>query len=195
MAVDVDICNSALIRLGADLITDLTDNTKEARLCNHQYSRSLKAVLRSAPWGFALKRASLTEAVVTLAFGDEVAFELPADCVLVVKLGPSHHKEDKYKIEGRYLLSEDIEDACEIHYVSSSATPADYDYAFMEAVSCVLASAIAYSLTQSATLKADLQNEAQFFINQARSFNSQEGTPENFNFDGFLDARTTGQIT
>jgi hypothetical protein len=192
MSVQVDICNSGLIRVGADLISDLSDNTKEARLCNHQYERCLKAVLRSAPWSFAMKRASLTEAVVTLEFGEEAVFALPADCVLVVKLGEEHLSSHSYKIEGRYLLSLDFEDTCDIYYVSSGATPADYDYVFMEAVSCTLAAAIAYSLTQSAALKESLLAEAQFWINQARSYNSQEKTPTNFTFDYFLDSRSSG---
>lgn len=194
MSVEVDICNSALIRLGADLISDLAGNTKEARLCNHQYSRCLKAVLRSAPWSFAIKRAVITQAVVTLEFGDHAAFQLPVDCVKVIKLSENYSTSDRFKIEGRYLLSEDIATACEIYYVSSAALPATYDHAFMEAVSCTLASAIAYSLTQSAALKADLMAEAQFYINQARSFNSQEVTPENFVFDDFLNARMTGIV-
>lgn len=185
----LEICNSALIKLGADLINDLTDNTKEARLCNHQYPRIVRAILRSAPWSFAVKRASLTPIVTTLEFGSENVFQLPADCVKVWKL--YEDTTSKYKIEGRYLLSDDI-DTAEIFYISKGVSPSDYDDCFSEAVSCALAADLAYPLTQSDALKQGLLQQAEFYINQARSYNSQEGTPDNFTFDGFLNARLGG---
>jgi hypothetical protein len=184
-AVLVDIANSALIRLGCNLISDLSENTKEARLCNHQLPRTINSILRSAPWAFAVRRATLTTVVATLEFGDENVFQLPADCLRVWK---TSDYTDTYKIEGRYLLSEDF-DTAEIHYVTSAATPADYDFTFQEAVSCALAAALAYSLTQSAALKDGLLAESEFYINQARSYNSQEQTPDSYKFDTFLDAR------
>lgn len=189
MSVELDICNSALIKLGADLISDLTDNSKEARLCNHQYPRVLKAILRSAPWSFAIKRASLTPIVASLEFGSENVFQLPVDCVKVWKLYDD--RTSKYRIEGRRLLSDDLTTA-EIFYVSKGATPADYDDCFVEAVACALAADLAYPMTQSQALSQGLLQQADFYINQARSYNSQEGTPEDFVFDTFLNARMGG---
>lgn len=190
MAVDVDICNSALVKLGAEPINALSDNTKQARLCNSRYPFILKAVLRTAPWGFAVKRASLTPAVVTLEFGDEAAFQLPADCVKVWKLNDGRVK---YKIEGRHLLSDEIDEA-EIFYVSSAISPTEMDFVFMEAVACTLAADLAYSLTQSQSLMQGLLSMAEWWMTQARSYNSQEQTPDSFKFDSFLDSRLTGEI-
>lgn len=188
MAVDTDICNSALIKLGAEPINALSDNTKQARLCSIRYRPIRDAILRSAPWGFAIKRASLTPVVVTLEFGDELVFQLPADCVRVWKLNDGR---DSYKIEGRKLLSEDI-DTCEIFYVSSDIDVNDYDAVFVEAVACALAADISYSMTQSQALMQGLTNMAEWWIGQARSYNSQEQTPESFKFDAFLNARIGG---
>lgn len=188
MAVDLDICNSALIKLGCDLITSLADNTKQARLCNHQYSRVRDAVLRSAPWNFAVTRVTLSPTVVTLAFGDETVFTLPADCVKVWK---TSDPQDRYRIEGRYLLSEDFDEA-EIYYISNTVAPGNYDAAFQEAVACTLAADLCYPLVQSQGLAQGLLQQAEFYINQARSYSSQEGTPDDFTFDTFLDSRTSG---
>ena len=188
MSVELDICNSALIKIGADLISDLTANTKEARLCNHQYPRVVKAILRSSPWAFAIKRVSLTPVVIDQEFGDENCFQLPADCVRVWKLDDRHAK---FKIEGRYLKTSDVGTA-NIYYVSKAVTPAEYDDSFSEAVACALAADLAYPMTQSDALKQGLLSQAEFYINQARSFNSQEQTPENFEFDSFINARIGG---
>lgn len=188
MAVDVDICNSALIKLGAEPIAALSDNTKQARLCSLRYLPIMKAVLRSAPWGFAIKRASLTPIVTTLEFGDENVFQLPADCVKVWKLNDGC---TRYKIEGTKLLSDDI-DTAEIFYVSSATAVTDMDFVFMEAVACTLAADLAYSLTQSQALMQGLLGMAEWWMGQARSYNSQEQTPDDFKFDTFLNARIGG---
>ena len=49
MASVVQICNSALNQLGAASITSLTDNSKNARLCNERYATVRDAVFRSHP--------------------------------------------------------------------------------------------------------------------------------------------------
>ena len=46
----VDICNEAMDLLGAATITALTENSKEARLCNRRFSTVRDATLRSHPW-------------------------------------------------------------------------------------------------------------------------------------------------
>lgn len=190
MAVAVDICNSALIKLGAEPISALSDNTKQARLCNLRYDMILKAVLRSAPWGFAVKRASLTPIIETLEFGDETVFQLPADCVKVWKLNDGL---SKYKIEGTKLLSDDI-DVAEIYYVSSAISPTTFDFVFMEAVACSLAADLAYALTQSQSLVQGLMGMSEWWMGQARSYNSQEQTPDSFKFDTFLNSRLGMEI-
>ena len=36
---EVSICNSALIKVGAERITSLSDSNKRAQLCSEQYSK------------------------------------------------------------------------------------------------------------------------------------------------------------
>jgi hypothetical protein len=57
---DIEICNLALSRLGADTITSLTaDATKEDRLCNQFYAQFRDELLRSFAWNFAVKSTPL----------------------------------------------------------------------------------------------------------------------------------------
>lgn len=189
MAVEVDICNSALIKLGAEPINDLTDDTKEARLCLAQFSKIRDAVLRSAPWNFAIQRVSLTPVVETLPFGDESVFQLPSDCVRFWKL---NDKEDRYTIEGTRILCET--DEIQGFYVSNAVPVASWDANFKEALACMLAADLCYTLTQSAALKGGLEQSGEFWINQARSHNAQEMTPENYDFNDFLNSRGDYEI-
>ena len=55
----VDICNEAMDLLGAATITALTENSKEARLCNRRFSTVRDATLRSHTWNCAIARADL----------------------------------------------------------------------------------------------------------------------------------------
>ena len=50
MASTVDICNGALNQLGATTILSLTEDSKNARLCNSRYTQVRDALFRTLPW-------------------------------------------------------------------------------------------------------------------------------------------------
>lgn len=194
MSVEVDICTSAMIKLGAEPINDLLDDTKEARLCRIQYPKIRDAVLRSAPWSFALKRIQLSPVSEDLLFGDENIFQLPQDCVRFFKLyggDTSTYSRDVYKIEGDRLITSLA--TVQGWYVTNDVEPEKYDSNFKEAVAAMLAADLCYAITQSNNLKQDLLVQARIFIDEARSYNSQEVTPDDFVFDDFLDSRRGGR--
>lgn len=194
MSVELTICNSAIIKLGATPIQDLSDDTKEARLCRLQYPLIRDAALRSAPWSFAVARRVLTPitprpAEVEFINGDEFVFSLPQNCVKVWKILDNSYV--KYRQEGRYVIANDS--SLYIYYVRNDVPPDFMDAQFIEATANLLAADLCYSITQSTSLKQGLESSAQFWISQARSYNSQEGTVENFQFDMFLDSRLGGR--
>ena len=81
----VDICNSALIKLGAGRITSLSDDSKAGKLCNEQYDKIRKQLLRSHPWNFAIRRKALTKTANTPAYKYSSEFLLPTDCLRVLE--------------------------------------------------------------------------------------------------------------
>ena len=82
----VDICNEAMDLLGAATITSLTENSKEARLCNRRFETVRDAVLRAHPWNAAIARADLAQDSATPAFGFSFQYTLANDpyCLRVV---------------------------------------------------------------------------------------------------------------
>ena len=98
MASVVQICNSALNQLGAASITALTDNSKNARLCNERYTVVRDAVFRSHPWNSLIKRQQLAQTTNTPAYGFSYEFALPSDCLRVLKA-----LEDKIKNNDKIL--------------------------------------------------------------------------------------------
>jgi hypothetical protein len=184
MSSAVNICNSALIKLGQERINSLDDDNKRARLCKEQYYKVLRRVLRSHPWNFAIKRATLTESGDSVTWGEEKLYALPSDCVRVYGV---EGKYFKYKIEGRYIVTSD--GAPNIKYISDDVDEYLYDASFAEAVASWLAADLCYALTQSASLKEGLLREGEFWVSQARSVGAQEQTVDSLQFDDWDDSR------
>ncbi len=61
MASVVEIVNSALNLLGASTITALTDDSKNARICNQRYEPIRNRIFRSHPWNCLLKNSGASE--------------------------------------------------------------------------------------------------------------------------------------
>ena len=101
MASVIQICNSALNQLGAGSITALTENSKNARLCNERYETVRDAVYRSHPWNCLIKRVQLAQDSDTPAWGFSFQYTLPSDCLRVLQI---KDYDADYKIEGRKLL-------------------------------------------------------------------------------------------
>ena len=59
MASVVDICNSALNLLGASTISSLTEDSKNARLCNQRYEPIRNRMFRSHAWNCLTKEFNL----------------------------------------------------------------------------------------------------------------------------------------
>ena len=191
MSVSVDICNSALIKLGAERINSLTDDNKRSRLCQEQYPKILERVLRSHPWKFAIKRKNLAQVVHEPEFTSGFWFEQPLDCLRVVGVMNASNLSETtrytYKIEGRRINSE--LDAFPIKYISSDTPEAHYDADFKEAMANALAHDLCYALVQSNEMKSVLFQEYEFWIGQARSHGSMEDTIENLVFDTWTGDR------
>ena len=76
MATEIEICNLALIEIGDDTITSLTDESKRARQCNLAYPIIRDMTLRDGHWNFAIKRASLAQNSIDPLFTFSNSFAL-----------------------------------------------------------------------------------------------------------------------
>ena len=86
MASVVDICNSALNLLGASTISALTEDSKNARLCNQRYEPIRDRMFRSHAWNCLTKRVQLAKdsAAPVIEYANQ--YTLPADCLRVLKI-------------------------------------------------------------------------------------------------------------
>lgn len=182
---EVSICNGGLIELGEETITALTDELKAARLCNKRYEPLRDAVLREAKWNFALERAQLAKLTSTPSFGFSNEFQLPTDCLRVLK---TDDKLDTYKIEGRKILSN--ASSMKIQYIKRVTDPAQFDSMFAEALSARIAVALAIPLTDSDSRLASMKALYDERIADARGTDAQEnGSIEVYEADEWLNSR------
>jgi hypothetical protein len=186
MAVDTDICNSALIKLGSERINNLNEDNKRARLCLEQYPKIKNRVLRGHNWTCAIKRALLPKLNTALAFGEQTVFQKPLDCLRIVSI----NVDSPYKLEGDKILS--IENELQLSYISSNTPEELFDVCLREAIACALAADLCYSINQSSNMKQTLLQEFEYWIGEARSFNSMEITPDNYRFDTWSESRKFG---
>ena len=170
MASVVDICNGALNQLGATTILSLTEDSKNARLCNARYTQVRDAVFRQHPWNCLQKRSSLAKDTATPAWGFTSQFTLPADCLRLLTI---IDYDSNYKVEGRKILSNTS--TMKILYISRITDPNEYDELLRETLSAALGSDIAYGITSSNPVAQNMYELFQNKLRDARFVDATEG--------------------
>jgi len=188
---EVSICNQALIALGAKTIASLTENSKNARLCNAIYNPTRDDVLTDHVWNFAQKRAILATLSDTPTWDEDlmtVMYQKPADCL---KINFVSIESAIVKIEGDKILSN--ETGLKIKYTQRMTDPMKFFPKFIGALVARLSAELAFAVTDKRTVA-----ETMFGIYydkklpQAISADSQQGTPQAVAQDDILISRISG---
>ena len=130
MASVVDICNGALNQLGASTILSLTEDSKNARLCNSRYTQVRDALFRTHPWNCLQTRLELAASSDSPAWGFTYAYTLPANCLRLLRV---LDYDSNYKVEGRKILSD--ASTMKILYIARITDPNEYDELLRETLS------------------------------------------------------------
>lgn len=196
-----DICNSALQRVGAATIMDITDNSREARACAVAYDSTRRAELRKRKWRFAMKRATLAPDTGAPNFEYTYQFTLPSDCLRIAL--PADNPELDWSLEGRKILTNTFQSpflgaspqpavtgpALFLRYVSDIEDATQFDTSFYELMGIALAIKICEPLTQSNQKKAGLQTEYKEALLAAGKAQAFETLPADPPADGWWIAR------
>ena len=178
MASVVGICNSALTKLGATRIIQMTEGSKNANLCNEQYDKVKDDLLRSHVWNFAVRRTKLAQLAETPTFGFDYVYQLPSDFIRLVSVHPddSGRCGMPYKIEGKKLLT-DVSDVY-LRYVYEVTDPNEMDALFRETLAWSMALDLAIPITQSSTTREQMKDGLRSQISRAKSVDAIEDYPE-----------------
>ena len=197
MASVVDICNEAMDLLGAATITSLTENSKEARLCNRNFEKIRDTVLRAHNWNIAITRKQLAKDSDAPAFGFTNQFTLPTDpyCLRVISLHTANVDNEispydvqaMFKIEGRKVLSN--ESTCKITYIARVTDTETYDPLLSSTIAHKLAAETAYAITGSTSASQSINHLYELRLREARSIDAMEGIPDKQIADDFINIR------
>ena len=191
MASVVNMCNSALNLLGASTIAALTDDTKNARLCNQRYEPVRNRVFRSHAWNCLHKRLQLAQNSTAPVVEYDHAYALPSDCLRVLKIHngstDSIASALDYKLEGRNIVT-DI-DTVFLIYIALDTDPNNYDTYLRESISHQLAADLAYAITNNATLANQYMTRADERLREARFIDATENSLGTIEASEFTNAR------
>ena len=191
MASVVDICNSSLNLLGASTISALTDDSKNARLCNQRYAPVRNRVFRSHAWNCLHKRVQLAQNSTAPVVEYSYAYALPSDCLRILKIHngttDSIASALDYKLESRNIVTD--EGTVYAIYIALDTDPNNYDVYLQETIAAVLAADLAYAITNNATLAKNYLVNADERLREARFIDSSENALGTIESNEFIDAR------
>jgi len=191
MASVIDICNSALNLLGASTISALTDDSKNARLCNQRYEPIRNRVFRSHAWNCLTKRVQLAQDTDAPVIEYANQYTLPSDCLRVLKIhtgsADSISDDIDYAVEGRKIKTD--EGTVYLVYISLVTDPNEYDSYLQESISHQLAADICYAVTNNATLAKNYMERADERLREARFIDSTENALGTIESNEFTNAR------
>ena len=190
MGSQVDLANESLLLLGANTITSFNDDDSNAVLINRFYASERDALLRSHRWNFAIGNANLASLEATPIVDWEFKFTLPTDPYCLRILDVRTVTGDIYldfAIQGRELYTE--ESTVDITYVQRVEDPTQFDALFYQALVFRLAWKMAYPVTRSSATMSLMGQMYDAVVRDARTVDSQEGTPEIIETDTLTDVR------
>lgn len=171
-ATFVSIANRALTLLGAQPITSLSDDTKEARACNRMFEQSRDQVLRGHPWNFAMTRVALAANTTAPVFEFTNAFDWPSDCLRIIECDTL----EEWIVEGRQIVTKAAA-PLNVVYIKQITDPTFFDALFVEAYALRLAADIAYDITASQQVLSNMEELYARKLAEARLVDAQEALP------------------
>ena len=197
MSSTVEICNLALTKAGAERITALTDDTKQARALNAIFDAKRDLELASHPWTFAIKRASIPASSTAPEFGWGKRYPLPSDFLKIVQVGDEWAFYDAgdtgalFEPEGAAILT-DEPSPLQMRYGYRVTNSGAFPPLFVEALACRLHAEVCESLTQNLSKREAAWKEYAKAIRDARRANAIERPPVRVPDSAWVRAMTEG---
>ena len=108
MATELQIYNDALVRVSAEIMDDVNEDTPQGLACRAILPTALETLLGVAAWPWAIKRVSIQVSLVSdaqLYPEFEQRYALPSDFVKLIGFVGTSPPNSK-AIEGEYLLTD-----------------------------------------------------------------------------------------
>lgn len=172
----VEICSTALLKLGAVPIQSFADGTAEAEAAARLYPVTRDGLLAAHPWSFTVTQAAL-EPLPTPPVADYAyAYALPEDCLRVLSAGVGRDGRGlEYRVQGGRLLAGAA--SLTLTY-QRRVDEAELPAYFLTVLIARLAAELCLPLTESSARAESLYELAAVELRLARLLDSQQSTPQ-----------------
>lgn len=183
----IQICNLALLRLGADTITSLDDGTVQANLLSIYYDQCREELLREHFWNFAVSRVALASSG-TPAFGYQYQYQLPADFLRVKSI---YNQYFPFAIESQSIVTDQAA-PLNLTYIRNESDPTKYDSLFVKSLVLAIAIKCGTRIKGDGFNPQALENELKDALFTAKMVDAQDGTAPRIKANTFLNSRNNG---
>ena len=184
---NIELCSRALIRLGANPITDFDDGSAEADIANALYGATKNSLLSSYPWSFATKQVQLEESGHTPLADYSYSFTLPSDILCAVSAGVgSKGKGTHFKILNGALNSNS--NNIVLTYIAE-VPESDFPAFFSSILITKLAAEFSIPVTENTSRTEMLYKLSEKEIRKARQIDAQQDSPNRLENFTLIDVR------
>ena len=190
MASKTQLCNIALVKLGANTLVNIdTDQTAESKVCSILFDDIADEVMAEGSWTSTIRRAVLAQTTNTPAFEYTKEYQLPVDpkALKVLSINDTAPGDTEYAIEGDKLLTN--ENAISIRYIARLTDTETWDIYLQRAFLARFTSELAYNLTGDASTGRAEFERYRLFVQEGLAINGQQGSKQTLNISDLTDVR------
>lgn len=183
----IDLCNAALLKLGAEPIASLEEASVQADCARRLYPLVRDGLLVAHPWSFTLANTKLDADPEPPLAEFSHAFSLPDDHLRTVSAGTGGSGRGlTYRMQGAKLLANA---SSVVLAYQRRVDEALFPPFFIQALVARLAAELCIPLTEGTTRAAELVELAELELRRARLADSQQSTPRRIEDFTLIEAR------
>lgn len=184
----VQICNLALLRLGTNPITSLTEGTTAANACNLVYDHCRESLLRRHFWNFATEHVQLAADNDAPSFKYAFKYQLPSDFVRVKEI---FEQASNYSIDGTAIYTDDPA-PLKLSYIKDITDVTKFDPIFTEVLVLTIIVKIGSRIQGDGFNPAPYLDELQRVSLEAKRVDAQDASPTQWSINTFTGSRQSG---
>jgi len=191
----IDVCTRSLVLIGAQPMTSFDDGSNEALVAVNLYEDTAQASLVNTRWRFAVNQAVGNRLSDAPTGRWDAGYQIPSDS-LMINTVTINDRSIEYQIYGNYIFNNaTVNDEVIIDY-NFRQDESKWPSYFTQAVVYELAGHFALALARNDQMSNNMFEKARFFMQKARTLDSQQQTTLRLETNRFITSRrTTGSLS
>ena len=183
-----DICNKAMVLVGANTISSFTQNTTESKVAGQLYESTLENLVTRCRWRFASKQIQLSKNTTNPDARYESSYALPADALVIHTVTVSNDviKYDRY---GQNLFTDTTSSDIVIADYTFQPSESDFPPFFTQTLVFELASLFAGAIARNDQLSELYHKRAIAQLAIAKGLDAQAQTTRRMEVERFRNVR------